>query len=102
MSLTALRQLTVDAFPSSSARPRLFSELKRLVHDLEVVSICCELWVNGSFLTQTDTPADIDLSCHMHVSDLERIEPGMRNVILETLKAGRSIALHLNLYLHSI
>ncbi|HTW26360.1 MAG TPA: hypothetical protein VME92_04480, partial [Acetobacteraceae bacterium] len=61
MPLSELKVLTVDAFPASAERPKIFAELERLAHDIEARRLVGELWVDGSFLTQKVSPEPDDI-----------------------------------------
>jgi len=74
MGLTELRDLTVARFPVSVRRPMLFAELERLTADLNRLHVVCELWVDGSFLTEKMEPDDIDLSFSAFASSLDVLD----------------------------
>jgi len=61
MSLGALRTLTVDAFGLGSPRVGIFDQFCDLVFDLEKRGFRCELLCNGSFVTESLDPSDIDV-----------------------------------------
>ena len=61
MTLERLRDLTVAPLSASQRRTTLFSALDALVTNLILLSIPCELWINGSFLTEKLEPDDIEL-----------------------------------------
>lgn len=61
MSMVDLRQLCVERFPTSQARAPLFAALEQLARDLAAAVGCCELWIDGSFVTDKGEPDDIDL-----------------------------------------
>jgi len=48
-------------FPDNLRRRHLFLHLERLVQDLLIHRIPCEIWINGRFLTTKDGPSDLDV-----------------------------------------
>ncbi len=48
-------------FPDNLRRSHLFLHLEQLVQDLLLREIRCELWIDGSFLTEKPEPSDIDV-----------------------------------------
>lgn len=99
MRLPDLRILTVDRFPGSTRRPMLFIDLERLVNDLDSMSMVCELWVNGSFLTEKDEPDDIDLSFSAFVSDVEILDMAMQDWILTNLNGNKRYSRYLDTFI---
>jgi len=59
-SLAALKTLTVSNFPLSGRRPRLWGWFNDVINLLRAANISCDLWVNGSFVTQKIDPDDVD------------------------------------------
>jgi hypothetical protein len=56
-----IRQLCVDSFPISTARPTIFNGLITFVQRLQTARIPGELWLDGSFLTEKIDPKDVDV-----------------------------------------
>jgi hypothetical protein len=73
MGLSELYALTVGRFPGSVRRPLIFAEFERLVDDLNKMNVVCELWTDGSFLTEKLEPDDIDLSFAAFAEALDRL-----------------------------
>jgi len=59
-SLEILKQLCVEAMPSSKSRPLLLAALSDLIGGLAKEAISCEVWVGGSFLSGKLEPNDVD------------------------------------------
>lgn len=70
MSFDELRALSVNAFPGSSSRPKLWQRFERARRDLAYIAR--ELWVGGSFVSSKLEPKDIDL---LAVLRLDRSPP---------------------------
>ncbi len=56
-----VEQVCVDLFPLSSIRPTIFNGLVTFVQTLESAGVPGELWIDGSFLTETIDPKDVDV-----------------------------------------
>jgi hypothetical protein len=61
-TLTELQILCLDNFGRPSTRDQIFAALELLIDDLTVWNIPCELWIDGSFLTEKHDPDDADLT----------------------------------------
>jgi hypothetical protein len=73
MSLAALEALCVTPYATSSTRPGLLAEFAALIRHLEAGIGVCDVWVDGSFITEKDDPDDIDLTITVPSEVLERI-----------------------------
>lgn len=62
MSLADIERLCVDKFPESASRGTLFEALEGLARYLGSVLSACEIWVDGSFVTEKPNPGDVDLT----------------------------------------
>lgn len=98
MTVDRLRDLTVTRFIGSARRPILFAELERLVSDLLALRVVCELWVDGSFLTEKDEPDDIDLSFSAWAHHVQSLPPVIQNFILIELNGGKKYSPALDTY----
>lgn len=98
MSMGDLHAICVGMFPASAGRPILFAELQRLVADLQALHLTCELWIDGSFLTEKQEPSDIDLSFTSWAYDLDMIDPVLSNALLDHLNGGKKYSPALDTY----
>ena len=98
MTLAELRALTVQRFPSSTRRPLIFADLERLVNFLAAQKVVCELWVDGSFLTEKEEPDDADLTFSAFASDLEALDPALWDWILKHLNGSKRYSPLLDTY----
>lgn len=62
MSFSALQSLCVGRFGGSAPRADLFAALGQMVSELNSAEVLCDLWLDGSYLTEKLDPDDIDLS----------------------------------------
>jgi hypothetical protein len=99
MTIAYLRVLTVDRFTSSNRRPLIFADLERLTNYLETQSVICELWVDGSFLTEKEEADDADLTVSAFISDLELLDATLQNWILTTLNGNKKYSPLLDTYI---
>jgi hypothetical protein len=62
MSMAEIRELCVTPFlPASTTRGLIMGDLELIHNELACSGIKCELWIDGSFLTQKVDPADVDI-----------------------------------------
>lgn len=97
MSVDDLQTLTVDRL-APGTRSQLFSELRRLVDDLTAAAVICELWIDGSFLTEKKDPNDIDLSFCVWAEHLETLNEGLQSALISNLNGGRVYSPALDTY----
>jgi hypothetical protein len=62
MTMEEARRLIVERFPGNLHRAALFALLEQFVSDILEVGIPCEVWVNGSLVTEKEQPADVDVT----------------------------------------
>lgn len=60
MNLVELRDLCVVGFPLSTTRSQILEGVEFLCEELTNAEIRCEIWVNGSLLTEKIDPQDSD------------------------------------------
>jgi hypothetical protein len=77
----------VDAFPSSATRPDIFNQWTILLEALDRFVTLDEQWIDGSFVTKKNDPADIDLVTHLDGEAVEALEP-VEAMLLKGLFAG--------------
>ena len=73
MSLSELQRRCVKPFAESATRERLFFSFATLLAYLETNAGACEVWVDGSFVTEKPNPEDIDLTIVLHGDELDRL-----------------------------
>ena len=71
MPLGDLWKLCVERFDTSASRPRLMSSLNSFMNYLTATAGVCDVWVNGSFVTEKNDPSDIDLTVVIRAEILE-------------------------------
>jgi hypothetical protein len=61
LTLDKIKRLCVDPFPTVQQRRYLFLHLEQLVQDLLLLAIVCDVWTDGSFVTEHPSPDDLDV-----------------------------------------
>jgi hypothetical protein len=70
-----------EPFPASSSRPRLLNGLEDLLLILRGFPLNLEIWINGSFSTKKEDPADIDLLILAEVGEVNGLSPSERQTL---------------------
>jgi len=78
----------------------LFAEQERLHRDIVALGAVCELWIDGSFLTEKAEPNDIDVLFWAYVSDMENLERSVVNAIILDLDGGHQYSPLLDTYIN--
>lgn len=60
MTLTEIEIRFVDAFKGNGRRVHLFQRFEAFFQEYLLAGFCCEMWLDGSFLTEKTDPDDID------------------------------------------
>jgi hypothetical protein len=81
MTMSALRELCLTKFPSSTTRLAIMQGLEDAVKKLGEVGVAGDLWVNGSFLTEKIDPEDVDLTLRVDVAFIDNLTPKQLAVI---------------------
>lgn len=79
MSVDELRAACVDAFPSSPTRADIFKALKRLFSHLLTNGVRCEVWIDGSFITEKPDPEDADITVVIDLDVYDAMDAAFRN-----------------------
>lgn len=64
-TLDEIQATCVDAFPLSQTRQKIMDGLRAVVARLTRDLVACELWIDGSFLTEKIDADDCDLVCRV-------------------------------------
>ncbi len=62
MSLLEVKQRFVDGRPDLGCRLNLFQKFEAFFQEVLVSELVCDVWINGSFLTEKREPTDIDVA----------------------------------------
>ncbi len=62
LTMEQLHDLAVAPFEIRHIRQELFDKLQCLVQTLQSNDVLCDLWLDGSFLTEDPDPGDIDVA----------------------------------------
>ena len=99
LSLAELEELAVVPFSSEGPRSALFNDLTSLVQRLSTFGIKCELWVDGSFLTEKPDPADIDLTIVIGRVDFDLMPSAMKNQVIMLCSKSHPLNASLDCYI---
>jgi hypothetical protein len=99
MTIAAFKDMSVTPFPSSIRRPAIFADFERLVAFVTTVGFICELWVDGSFLTDKSEPNDLDVAVAFWAVDAAMADPNILNDFENRLNGGRKFSINLDTYL---
>lgn len=86
--------LLVDAFPSSQSRRALFDSWRNVVAAIQRILPIEEHWVDGSFVTAKEEPADVDVVTHFDGPQLEALDPVDQTLLRGLISNKASQALH--------
>jgi hypothetical protein len=81
MSLQDLKAITVDRFEGTTTRRELFLKLEGLVQEILKFGVPCDLWIDGSFLTEDEQPADIDIAVRVMDDVMEQLTQEQDNFL---------------------
>jgi hypothetical protein len=83
MTLAQLERMCVHSFNYRPSREALFVNLERFVQDFLLAKLPCEIWVDGSFLTEKPDPQDVDVVAILDAEVAEALTPAQR-VLVDT------------------
>lgn len=78
--LADLRALCVDGIKSSITRKGIMDRLDEIAGAIQAAGISCELWIDGSFVTEKIDPEDVDMLVCVQ-SDLYDNDPAVKATI---------------------
>ncbi|MBJ6124778.1 DUF6932 family protein [Microvirga splendida] len=61
LTLEQLYGLCVARFPGNRDREHKFHKVEEMVQQFLIAEIPCEMWIDGSFLTEKPDPGDVDI-----------------------------------------
>jgi hypothetical protein len=93
LSILALRKLCVEPFVGSVTREPLFDELLRLREALIRSKLPCDIWVDGSYLSEKMDPDDIDLSVKVDADLIDALRAGNSTLDIDKKTLLRDISL---------
>lgn len=85
MAAVELRAITVDKFPHSIIRKVHWENFLEVVEKLRLAGLHCEIWVDGSFLTEKIEPGDVDIVVDFPIATIEQLNDVQR-LLIDDLK----------------
>jgi hypothetical protein len=81
MTVEAVAKLCVVPFPGSVTRTILMGKLERFIDQLRRDVVVCDLWIDGSFISEKIDPEDIDLTFVVHGDVYDQLTPDLQATI---------------------
>ena len=81
LDLSELQRIGVYAFAERAKRERLYYALEELVQRFLREGIPCEMWIDGSFLTEKPEPDDIDVAVKIDLDVSENLNASQRLLV---------------------
>jgi hypothetical protein len=78
MTVASVSQLCVTPFTTSVTRAPLMARLEVFVTWLRQNVVICELWIDGSFISEKIDPEDIDLTFLVHGDVYDALSPALK------------------------
>ncbi len=99
MNLGEVKTLAVDSFSPNSNRSNLFHSLENLIKRIDKSGTLCELWVDGSFLTEKENPGDIDFTIFISQENFDSCPEEIQNLLFSITQNNKSLGTNLDGYL---
>lgn len=84
LSFADIQTLCVSNFGHSRHRQALFLHLEEFVQRYLRLQLPCEIWIDGSFMTEKPDPSDVDVLVQLDADVAERLTAEQRLLIDET------------------
>jgi hypothetical protein len=81
MTWDALHKITVDAFPDSGTRFRIWKGITFIRERLEAAEVAAEVWIDGSYVTEKADPADADMVFWIPSAQFQNGTPMQREAV---------------------
>lgn len=74
-TLEEVKILCVENFPSSTTRPAIFNSfVENFIEPIRKMGFMCDIWVDGSFITEKEDPEDVDVVIEFDVNKPHQME----------------------------
>ena len=81
MNLNEVKLRFVDAFKNNQRRRHLFQLLEAFIQEILVSGIPCDVWLDGSLLTEKPNPSDLDVTVIVDDDVTNRLTPEQKALI---------------------
>lgn len=85
MTLLEVERRFVHAFPGNARRAHLFHKFEEFMQTYLLAAFPCEIWLDGSFLTEKPEPGDIDATVMIEPHVGASLTPEQSDLISRTL-----------------
>lgn len=89
MTINAVKELCVINRPNNTRRIILWEKFERFISKISEFRITFTLWIDGSFITEKETPGDIDLVCLCHANDFDKLTADKQKEMAELLNTAK-------------
>ena len=72
--LEEIEKRFVDSYQNSSTRAGIWDEFQQFLGELQRIIPVCAIWIGGSFISEKNNPADIDLLLIVDSNKLEHLQ----------------------------
>lgn len=83
-----------NAYPSSASRGPLFEQWRLLSAAIERIVEIQDQWLDGSYVTTKENPADIDLVSHFDGPALDALDPIEKTLLIGLIHGHQSRDIH--------
>jgi hypothetical protein len=94
MSMDGLARMAVTPFPTSASRPRLLTALEAMVSRVATCVPICDIWIDGSFVTEKPEPDDVDLTLMVEGAAFDMLDTAVQMDLLNFQDGRFGPALH--------
>jgi len=84
MTLGEIKAQFVDRYPDNKRRRQIYDLLEQFVQMYLVSGISCEIWLDGSFLTEKESPDDLDVTVILDADVPNKLSEDQQRLIDDT------------------
>lgn len=86
MTAQDLKALAADKFQHSTRRAGLWANFQKLLNKLAGLKLPCEIWVDGSFLTEKPDPSDVDFVVDVPIAAIAGADAAQAEILEKLAK----------------
>jgi hypothetical protein len=85
VSLGDLQLVCVDRFSPPTTRDQIFAAIELLIGDLRDWNVCCQIWIDGTFMTTERDPDIVDIAVVIEQDAFDLLDISLKNDILSNI-----------------
>ncbi len=93
ITLSDMPDIFVTPFKDPSRRAHLLSRFKAFLDSLKDFPVAMEIWIDGSFSTQKESPQDIDLLVVADVHGINALPANQQQQLFDIFESNEAIRL---------